>query len=90
MFVYLNFNLVENLSVVDTNNAANHLGNNDHITEMGLDASGLLVLRALKLGLTETLDEGEGLTLKATVEASTGTAVDEVDELDNLENDKYP
>merc|ERR1712037_443956 len=37
----LDFNLVENLSVVDADDGANHLGNDDDRSKMGLDASGL-------------------------------------------------
>ena len=32
---YLDFDSIEILSVVDTNDAANHLGDNDHVSEMG-------------------------------------------------------
>lgn len=79
--MYLDFNLVENLTVVDTNHGTDHLGDDDHVTEVGLDNLGLLVLSGGELGLTQTLDESEGLALKTAVEATTSTAVNEVDEL---------
>lgn len=81
MRINLNLDLVEDLAVVDSDNSSNHFRDDDHITKMSLDASGLLVSLALKLSLTKALDESEGLALKATVEAATSTAVNEVDEL---------
>jgi hypothetical protein len=39
----LDFDLVELLSGVDTDDAANHLGDDNHVTEVGLDEIGLLV-----------------------------------------------
>lgn len=78
---YLDLNLVEDLAVVDTNNGSDHLGDDDHVTEVGLNAGRLLIGTALQLGLAEALDQGQGLALEATVEASTSTAVDEVDKL---------
>jgi hypothetical protein len=77
----LDLDLVELLAGVDTNDAANHLGDNDHVTEVGLDEVGLLVGLGLLLGLAELLDETHGLALETAVEPSTGTGVDEVTEL---------
>lgn len=39
---YLDFHTVEGLSVVYTNLAANHLGHNDHVTQVGLHNLGLV------------------------------------------------
>lgn len=39
------------LSVVDSDNGTDHLGDDDHVSEVGLDGSGLLVDGALLLGL---------------------------------------
>jgi hypothetical protein len=77
----LDFDLVEVLAGVDTNDAANHLGDDDHVTEMGLDLVGLLVGLGLLLGLAELLDQTHGLALKTAVEPSAGTGMDEVTEL---------
>ena len=77
----LNFDLVELLSGVDTNNAANHLWDNNHVSEVGLDEVWLLVGLGLLLRLTELLDQTHGLALKATVEATTGTGVNDIAEL---------
>jgi hypothetical protein len=40
---YLDLNLVEGLSVVDTNNASDHLRDDDHVTEVGLHTRGLFL-----------------------------------------------
>lgn len=74
-------NLVELLSGVDTNNGANHLGDNNHVTEVSLDEVGLLVGLSLLLGLAELLDEAHGLALQATVDSSAGTSVDDITQL---------
>ena len=39
----LNFNSVELFSIVHAHNAADHLGDDDHVSEVGLDDLGLLV-----------------------------------------------
>jgi hypothetical protein len=77
----LDLDLVELLAGVDTDDAANHLGDNDHVTEVSLDEVGLLVGLGLLLGLAELLDETHGLALETAVEPSAGTGVDEVTEL---------
>lgn len=77
----LDLNLVELLSGVDTNDGADHLGNDNHVTEVRLDEVGLLVGPGLLLGLAELLDQTHGLALQATVEATTGTSVDNIAEL---------
>lgn len=66
---------------VDANHGANHLGDDNHVTEVSLDGGGLLVRLALGLGLTETLDEAHGLALETTLESSAGTGVDERHEI---------
>jgi hypothetical protein len=40
---YADLDLVEGLAVVDTNDAADHLRHDDHVTEVGLDNLGLLL-----------------------------------------------
>ena len=35
-------NLVEDLSVVDSDDGSNHLGEDNHVTEVSLDGGGLL------------------------------------------------
>lgn len=77
----LDLNLVELLAGVDADDAANHLGDNDHVTEVGLDEVGLLVGLSLLLSLAELLDQAHGLALEATVDPATSTGVDDIAEL---------
>merc|ERR1719320_418314 len=46
------FNLVEGLAIVDTNNRSDHLWNNNHVTEMGLDNLRLFEGSSFFLGLS--------------------------------------
>lgn len=75
------FDLVELLAGVDADNAANHLGDNDHVSQMRLDEVGLLVGLGLLLGLAQLLDEAHGLSLQASVDPATSTSVDDITEL---------
>jgi len=77
----LDLNLVELLSGVDTDDGADHLGNDNHVTEVGLDEVGLLIGLGLLLSLTELLDETHGLALQTAVEATAGTSVNDITEL---------
>lgn len=81
----LDLNLVELLAGVDTNDAANHLGDDDHVTEVGLDEVGLLVGLGLLLGLAELLDQAHGAALETAVDAPAGTGVDDIAELLRVE-----
>ena len=79
---YLDLNTVEVLTVVHTNNAPNHLRDNDHVPKVGLDTSRALTNSSLTLGLTKTLQEGHMLPLHATVgESPAGTSREQVNEL---------
>ena len=77
----LDFDLVELLTGVDTDNGADHLGDDDHVTEVSLNEVGLLVGLSLLLGLTELLDEAHGLALQATVEPTASAGVNDIAEL---------
>lgn len=55
---HLDLNLVEGLSIVNSDHGANHLWKDDHISQMGLDHLRLLHGRCLLLGLTQALEEG--------------------------------
>ena len=67
------------LSVVDTDNATNHLGDDDHVTQVGLDDSGLLIGGSFLLGFAELLDETHGLALETALETTAGAGVDELE-----------
>lgn len=77
----LDLDLVELLAGVDTNDGTDHLGDDDHVTEVSLDEVGLLVGLGLLLGLAELLDQTHGLALEATVEPSASASVDDITEL---------
>lgn len=78
----LDFNLVEGLAVVDTNVGTNHLGDDDHVTQVGLDDLGLLLNRGAGLqGLADALDQRSGAGLQATGEAATNASVAQLDKL---------
>lgn len=77
----LDLDLVEGLAGVDTDDGADHLGEDDHVTKVGLDERGLLVRERLGLCLAELLDQTHRLALKAAVEPSAGAGMDEVAEL---------
>ena len=52
----LDLNLVKGLAIVDTNNASNHLRDNDHVAEMGLHWLWLLTSRSIPFLLTAVRD----------------------------------
>jgi hypothetical protein len=77
----LNFDLVELLSRVDTNNATNHLGDYNHVSEMCLDEVGLLIWLSLLLCLAQLLDQTHRLAFETTVEPTASAGVDNITEL---------
>lgn len=77
----LDLDLVEHLAGVDADDRADHLGDDNHVTEVSLDDVGLLVGLGLLLSLAELLDETHGLALQAAVDSSAGTGVDDITEL---------
>ena len=78
---WLDFHLIELLARVDADNAADHLGHNDHVAQMCLDQVGLLVRLRFLLGLAQLLDEPERAALQAAIEPASGSCVDDIAEL---------
>ena len=66
------------LAVVDADDGANHLGDDDHVAQVGLDDGRLLVWRGLLLGLAQLLEEAHGLALETALEPPAGTSVDDL------------
>lgn len=66
------------LAVVNTDNATNHFGNDDHVAEVCLDDSRFFIGGSLLLSLTELLDETHGTTFETALEPAAGTGVDEL------------
>ena len=66
------------LAVVDTNDRANHLGDDDHVTEVSLHDRGLVVRGRLLLRLAKLLDQTHRLALETALEPPAGTSVDDL------------
>jgi hypothetical protein len=79
--LWLDFHLVELLAAVDTDNRPNHLGHNDHVTQVRLDQVGLLVGLRLLLGLAQLLDQTHRAALQAPVESAARARVQDRDQL---------
>jgi hypothetical protein len=79
--IWSDFDLVEGLTVVDTDDGTNHLWDDNHVTQMGLDDGWSLVLAGLSLGLTELSDEAHWLSVHTTLELSSSTGVHHVVEV---------
>ena len=76
------FNSVKVLSVVHTDNATNHLGDNDHVPKVSLNTSGAFTNSSLTLGLTKPLQESHVLALHSAVgKPPAGTSGEQVNEL---------
>lgn len=69
------------LAVVDADDRPDHLRDDDHVTEVGLDDGGLLIGRGLLLGLAQLLDEAHRAALETALEPPACAGVDQVDEL---------
>lgn len=78
---WLHFHTTEHLSIVNTNDGSDHFWDNDHVSKVGLDTTGLFAWRCLLLGLSQTLNEGHGLALEPTGHTTTGTGGDQVHQL---------
>ena len=68
------FDTLENLSVVNTDNRPNHFGHDNHVTQVRLDTARALPWDGLLLGLPQSVDEGLGLALQSTRQTTTGAA----------------
>lgn len=79
--LWSDFDLVKNLSVVYTDDRADHLWNNNHVSKMRLDWCWLLVGRGILLGLSQLLDQSHWLSLESSLELSSGTSMHDVHQL---------
>lgn len=66
------------LAVVDANDTANHLRDDDHVAQVGLDDSRLLIGGRLLLRLAELLDKTHGAALQTALEPPARASVDEL------------
>lgn len=77
--LYLDLNLDEVLAIVHTNNTADHLGDDDHVSQVCLDGLGFLVVDNSLLGLAQTLHQVQGDV--TTGESPSGARMEELHEL---------
>lgn len=63
---------------VDTDDGADHLGHNDHVTQVRLDHRRLLVGAGRLLRLSQLLDQTDGAALQTPLEPSARTSMDEL------------
>ena len=66
------------LAVVDADDGADHLWDDDHVAQVGLDDGRLLVRGRLLLGLAQLLDEPERLALHPALEPTACARVDDL------------
>ncbi|EPY39590.1 small subunit ribosomal protein S15e [Angomonas deanei] len=71
----LDLNVTEEVTVVDADDGTDHLGGDDHITEVGADGLGLLTNLDVLLGLAEALQENRGAAVGVAVHVAAGTGV---------------
>ena len=77
----LDLDLVEALSVVDSDDGSDHLWHDDHVPKVGPHGLWLLSGWGLLLGLVQLLDKGVRLALQATRELPPWPRAEQVDEL---------
>lgn len=78
------FNGVENLTVVNTDNGANHLWDDNHVSQVGLDNSWLLVLWGGQLSSSQLGDQTHWLGAQTSGESSSDSGTAELGEFFGL------
>jgi len=73
------------LAIVDTNNTSDHFGHNDHVAQVCLDDGRFFIGRCLLLCFTEFLDKTHRAALETTLEATAGTGMDELIEIEKID-----
>lgn len=86
--LWLDLDGVENLTVVDTNDGADHLWNNNHVSQVGLDNSWLLVSWGSQLGGSQLGNEAHRLGAQTSGESSSDSGTAELGELLGVELQK--
>jgi len=75
------FNLVECFALVDSDDASDHLGHDDHVSQVRLHGLGLLVGKTSLLRLTQLLDETHRLALETTSQLAANAAREQLHQL---------
>lgn len=83
--LWLDLNGVENLTVVDTNQRANHLWNDNHVSQVGLDNSWLLVSWGSQLGSSQLSDQTHWLGAQSSGESSSNSGTAKLGEFFSLQ-----
>lgn len=77
----LDFNRVEDLTVVDSNDGTDHFWDNDHVSQVGLDSSRLFVRLSGQLGSSQLQDQTLRLGTQTSGESSSNSSRSQLDEL---------
>ena len=75
------FHLVENLTVVDTDDGTDHFWNNDHVSHVGSDWSWLFIFWGSQLGSSQLLHETGWLGSHTTGKSSSNSSWGQLDEI---------
>lgn len=73
--------LVEGLSVVNSDNRSNHLREDHHVSKVSLDDGRLLIGLSSGLGLVELLHQARRLSLESMHQSSSSTGVSELNKV---------
>lgn len=77
----LDLDLIELFPRVNSNDAANHLGDHDHVSKVGFHQVGFLVGFGFLLSFAELFDQTHRFALEAAVESTAGAGVYDIAEL---------
>lgn len=77
----LDLDLIEFFPRVNPNHAANHLGDDDHVSKVSFHQVGFLVGLGFLFGFAELFDQTHWFALEAAVESTARTSVDDITEL---------
>lgn len=66
------------LAVVNTDYTADHFGNDDHVSEVGLDDCGFLIRGCFLLCFAQLFDKAHWTAFETTVELATSACVNEL------------
>ncbi|ODQ78264.1 hypothetical protein BABINDRAFT_162918 [Babjeviella inositovora NRRL Y-12698] len=82
-------NLVERLTVVNTDDGTDHLWNNNHVSQVGLDEGWLLVWLLGQLSGSQLSDQDHWLVVQTTAESSSDSSVGQLGEFLGFQGDQF-
>lgn len=80
---------VEDLSIIDSNNASNHLWDNNHVSQVCLNDRRLFVRWSSLFRQTQLFDETHRTAFETSLETTTGTGMDKIDKLKNEQHHEW-